>query len=622
MLLPRTRLLACAIALGLASGASVSAPPAPRAPAARDLAPQQGAALTQRFIVTYRSDSRQQLAPAQVQQRIAAASARTGLRMRGADGRMQALQVRHLRRLATGADVVRSARALDRNEAAALMRQIAADPMVAHVEADALLRHAGIVAPAAVAALVPDDPEYLDKQWHLHSLSGGIRAPTAWDRGNGSGTVVAVLDTGITAHPDLDANMLPGYDFISDASVSRRGSDARAPGAQDRGDWTLANDCYPGSPAQNSSWHGTHVAGTVAEATDNGMDLAGVAYGAKVLPLRVLGRCGGYTSDIADAIVWASGGSVTGLPANKQPAEVINLSLGGFGQCEATSALQRAIGKAVAAGTTVVVAAGNDAAPAQYFTPASCARVISVGATGFEGSVAGYTNFGDAVDLAAPGGRGGIDGAIRGYVWQAWHGAPREPSPYASTFHGMAGTSMAAPHVAGTVAVMQALAPVPLTPAKVESVLKTYARKPSFLPPENQFRELITLGSGILDAGRAVARVACPAGGCLPSNIVPLQAGVPVPYLSASPGYEWTFAIRVTSTSPGLTLLSSGGTGDVSLLASFGSVPTLADAQFRSIRPGNNELIRIATPRVGTYYVKVRGVAQVSSGITLQARRQ
>ncbi|KAG0750931.1 hypothetical protein G6F24_014800 [Rhizopus arrhizus] len=147
----------------------------------------------------------------------------------------------------------------------------------------------------------------------------------------------------------------------------------------DEGDWYGANECGPGIPASNSSWHGTHVAGTVAAVTNNSTGVAGTAFNAKVVPVRVLGKCGGYTSDIADAIVWASGGTVSGVPANANPAEVINLSLGGGGSCSAT--YQNAINGAVGRGTTVVVAAGNSNTNVSSSVPANCANVIAVAAT-------------------------------------------------------------------------------------------------------------------------------------------------------------------------------------------------------------------------------------------------
>lgn len=431
------RLLSCAAIVALMGPAIAQSHfPRPLASSAHAAAPVRSQARVQGFIVSYRAPLRQAMTPATMQAGISAAIARSGLgRFGAARGNGVALTASYMRRLATGADLVRVSRPLDSAEADALMRQLAADPAVQRVEPDAMLHHTGIVAPSRISPdAIPGDWDFT-RQWHMHGLTGGIRAPAAWDVATGEGVVVAVLDTGITPHPDLDDNMLPGYDFISDAGISRRATDERVPGALDHGDWTEANACFPGAPAANSSWHGTHVAGTVAELADNGMFGVGVAHGAKVLPVRVLGRCGGLTSDIVDAIVWASGGSVAGVPDNTSPAEVINLSLGGVGICEAGSAIQQAIDRAVAAGTTVVVAAGNDGAPAEFFTPASCANVISVGATGFAGNVTGYTNFGDAVDLAAPGGRGAIDGSELGFVWQAWHGAPREPNPGAFGFH-------------------------------------------------------------------------------------------------------------------------------------------------------------------------------------------
>src|SRR5690606_7514122 len=133
-----------------------------------------------------------------------------------------------------------------------------------------------------------------------------------------------------------------------------------------------AGECGGGYPPQDSgsSWHGTHVAGTIAAVTNNGIGVAGVAYNAKVVPVRVLGKCGGLTSDIADAIVWASGGSVTGVPSNPYPADVINMSLGGGGSCSSTT--QAAINTARSNGTVVVVAAGNENTNASNSNPANC----------------------------------------------------------------------------------------------------------------------------------------------------------------------------------------------------------------------------------------------------------
>lgn len=169
-----------------------------------------------------------------------------------------------------------------------------------------------------------------------------MRAPAAWDVSSGEGVVVAVLDTGYTDHPDLVGNVVPGYDFISyygqttdeglypDVAGDGDGRDADA---HDPGDWTDSSMNAWCGRVSSSSWHGTHVAGTVAAVANNAQDIAGLAYGAKVQPVRVLGHCGGVTSDIADGIIWASGGHVEGVPDNENPAEVLNLSLGGAGSC-------------------------------------------------------------------------------------------------------------------------------------------------------------------------------------------------------------------------------------------------------------------------------------------------
>ena len=449
------RALAAAVAVALTAGFSGSVAAAGRVDTAGLHAADQER--FDRFIVKYHDGT-----SVAEQQRNLAAAAR---------GSANAVGLDWLRTLSVGGVVVRANRGLDRVEAEGLMRQIAADPNVEYVEVDRLMK------PLAT----PNDTHYGTYLWGMQTSTGGIKADQAWNTTTGSGVVVAVLDTGYTDHSDLVGNLLQGYDFISTSRVAGDG-DGRDADAHDPGDYYRRDD---------SSWHGTHVAGTVAAVGNNSKGVIGVAYGAKVVPVRVLGRGGGYTSDIVDGMTWASGGSVAGVPANANPAEVINMSLGGSGSCSST--YQAAIDAAVARGTTVVVAAGNSNADAAGFSPASCNNVINVAATNKAGTRASYSNYGAKIDVAAPGGDSPDCTTL--IVSTGNNGTD---GPTTENYLCMAGTSMAAPHVAGTIALMQSVASTPLTPAQVESVLKSTLRA---FPGSNDK----PIGNGIIDAAAAVS---------------------------------------------------------------------------------------------------------------------
>lgn len=324
----------------------------------------------------------------------------------------------------------------------------------------------------------PNDSGY-PKQWHYfdngsgaNQAPGGINLPTAWETNKGSAAVVvAVIDTGILPnHEDISGspNLVNGYDMISDPAIGNDG-DGRDATATDPGDAIAANECYPGSPAQPNSWHGTHVAGTIGVGkTNNSLGVAGINWNVKVQPVRVLGKCGGTMVDINDAIRWAAGLPVPGVPNNPTPAKVINMSLGGASPCSASPATQAAINDALAKGTTVVVAAGNESSDAAGFLPASCNGVITVAASDRRGYLATrYSNFGARVDIMAPGGDvrqdsdndGNPDGVLSmvdgGYAYYN-------------------GTSMAAPHTAGVVALLLAEDGT-RTPDQIRSLLKARA---------------------------------------------------------------------------------------------------------------------------------------------------
>ncbi len=530
----------------------------------------------QRFIVKYKQDSRQLAGEAALQRTLG--SAARALPVRAGKG----VGVQHLRRLAVGADVIRADAQLDRADAETLMRKLAADPNVEYVEVDRL----------NTVRLTPNDTRY-SEQWG-YSGTYGIKANQAWDVTNGAGSVVAVLDTGITNHSDLNANLLPGYDFINDTSVSNDG-DGRDSDPSDPGDWVSANQCGGIHAAQGSSWHGTHVAGTIAAVTNNAKGVAGVAYGAKIVPVRVLGTCGGYDSDIADAIVWASGGTVSGVPANANPAEVINLSLGGSGACGTTT--QNAINSAVGRGTTLVIAAGNDNVNVSNASPANCNNVIAVASITSTGARSSFSNYGALIDIAAPGSN--ILSTLN----------TGSTTPGTETYAAYNGTSMATPHVAGVVALIQAVATTPKTPAQVEALIK--ANVTAFPSTPSQ-----SIGPGILNAKAVVDAVN---GGTTPNpGGTVLGNGVPLTGQSGAAGSSQYYTVQVPAGASNLMIASSGGSGDADLYVRAGSQPTTSTYDCRPYKSGNAESCTFATPTAGTYHVMLNAYAAYS-GVTLQA---
>jgi len=308
-------------------------------------------------------------------------------------GRAVGEELRYLRTMSGGGHVIALPERRAYDDVAEITRKLMTLSNVEYAEPDMIQTH----------TLVPDDPRYSD-QWHYTKTSTvfGINLPAAWDITTGSSdVVVAVIDTGITNHADLSGKALPGYDFIANPFVAND-TDGRDTDPSDPGDWTAPNECYSGSPAEDSSWHGTHVAGTIGANTNNSTGVAGVAWGAKILPVRVLGKCGGYTSDIVDGMRWAAGLSVSGVSNNANPAQVLNLSLGGYGACSST--WQNAINEIRSAGSTIVVAAGNSNDNVTNYVPANCNGVITVGATDTDGYQTRYSNYGSAIEISAPGG--------------------------------------------------------------------------------------------------------------------------------------------------------------------------------------------------------------------------
>ncbi|WP_208721168.1 S8 family serine peptidase [Corallococcus aberystwythensis] len=420
-----------------------------------------GASDTDRIIVRYRD---------QAAARKTTAGARVASRRVTDAAHQRGLNASPLRTDGRGAQVWAVDRKMTYEEALALTKQIAAaDPEVEYAEPDLIMR----------PTLVPNDP-YYPFQPDLHPITPGINAPAAWDRTSGTGVVVAVADTGYRPHADLAANLLGGYDFVSlwpfGASVFPNDGDGRDSDARDPGDWCVSDPNH-----QTSSWHGTHVAGTIGAVTNNGVGVAGIAHGARILPVRVLGMCGGYSSDIADGISWAAGLPISGVPNNVTPARVINLSLGGPGSCLYTYA--NAISAARSKGAVVVVSAGNSNGDAANAMPANCPGVVAVASVNASGTRSSFSNYGPTVALAAPG-----ETILSTYNTGT-------TTPVGDAYAYSSGTSMSAPHVAGVAALMLSANPS-LAVDAVTSLLRSSSRA---FPGD-----CTGCGIGLVDAGAAV----------------------------------------------------------------------------------------------------------------------
>lgn len=495
--------------------------------------------------------------------------------------------VKVTRTLATGGLVVKSAADLgifrtsangtnyQATQDANIFQELLAHPDVELVEPNLIMK----------ATMTPNDSDY-SRLWGLNSTQYGINVEGAWDTYRGQGVTVAVIDTGIVRHSDLNANIRGGYDFISPTRISQDGN-GRDSDPTDVGDWYYTTECDPDAARRvfrSSSWHGTHVAGTIAMVGNNRNGGIGVAPEATVVPVRVLGKCGGTSADIADAIVWSAGGSVDGVPANRNPAQVINMSLGGPSRsCPYT--YQRAINSAVNNGATVVIAAGNSNRNVSGFTPANCNNTVTVAALGASGNRAAYSNYGSLIDVAAPGGDQQSAGTSTAGIYSTVDRGERGSIGEGYTY--MDGTSMASPHVAGVAALVKQKFPN-ATPAEVERRLKEGARP---IPGTCS----LGCGEGIVDVGRTlnVTDENPPVG-----NV--LEKGKAVSIASLPKGQELVFTVNVPSGVKNLVIKTSGGTGDVDMKVqhSSSSYPDCRRAAY-----GNNETCTFATPKSGKYTV-------------------
>jgi len=404
---------------------------------------------------------------------------------------------------------------------------------------------------------VPNDPFYatgpavavtnggpLVGQWYLrppgtagdanNTAPAAINAEQAWDltKGN-SGVVVAVLDTGVRFdHPDLQGgNVLPGYDMVSAEQAgtftAANDGNGRDGDASDPGDFVNAGDAATlGCSQGNSSWHGTQTLGLIGAATNNGVGMASVSYGGvKVMPVRVLGKCGGFDSDIQAGMRWAAGLPVPGVPDNPTPARVINMSLGGVATCGSYASI---VAEVNSAGAVVVVAAGNGAS-SSVSSPANCPGAIGVAGLRHAGDLVGYSDAGPEISIAAP--AGNCVSTARGStclypILTTTNKGTTTPVPgppgasYTDSFDASLGTSFSAPLVAGTAALMLSVNPS-LTPAQVKAKLMSSARHfvtsggvsdaptcPARSPTSaGCYCTTTTCGAGMLDAHAAVMSV-------------------------------------------------------------------------------------------------------------------
>jgi len=437
--MPRSpaRFLGAVLLAALAQVRALATPP-PAPPAAAPAAP------VERFIVRLRTtpaSAAYQPAP----ERVAALATRHGL------------AVAEARHIVSGMHLLRVTPRPGESAEQTLVR-LRADPTIEYAEIDARRR------PLAT----PDDSLF-GEQWYLQNAEpAAVNAVAAWDLTPGStGLVIADLDTGVRFdHPDLrgtSANrLLPGYNMVSNVAVSNDGG-GRDSDASDPGDWVTAADAktsqFSGCTVTNSSWHGTRIAGILGAITNDQVGIAGMTWEGWVEPVRVLGKCGGYDSDILAGMAWAAGMPVSGVPANPYPARIINMSLGEVGEnCQQNfPAYQQMIDELLAAGVLVVVSAGNEGGPVDV--PANCAGAVAVAGLRQVGTKVGYSSLGPEVALSAPAGNCVNTGAGQPCLFSivtTTNSGTTVPAnnTYTDEYNFNVGTSFSAPIVSGIAGLM------------------------------------------------------------------------------------------------------------------------------------------------------------------------
>ena len=466
-----------------------------------------------------------------------------------------------------------------------------------------------------------NDP-YYQYQWQFFSNQYGIDIDPELLYESLDSITVAVLDTGYYFHQDVDSSLInQGYDFVSDPNLSQDGNG--------RDDDAIDTGFTPGiSPCEkeiNQSWHGTQVSSIISAETNNFIGMSGIAPNADILPVRVLGPCGGYLSDIADAIRWSAGLTVPGIPINEHPAKVINLSLGGYSVCPPF--LQNAINEANDHGSLIITAAGNGNVDANTFTPANCNGVITIAASDQEGKRQAYSNFGSTIDLFAPGGN------LQTHLGKGILVASLNTNTQSQNQEGyqfVQGTSFAAPHVSGVAALLLGKYPE-LTRKELKDALVL-----SSLPGNDQTcTDVCTDSVGVVNAKRAIqyiedlkalntvqnthtlesthSTISLNPGLLIANNDSPTLPFIlyidnheTLKGLQGLKGSQAYVSFTVSENISSLTLRLEGQ-GDADLYLNYQKIPTSNQFICRPFIQGSNEVCELENLQPGYYFILIEG---------------
>ena len=494
-------------------------------------------------------------------------------------GTSSGLILQRKQQLAADTDVLQLDRARDPEEMRAVLERMAADPNVEYAVADE----------RRWAHAVPNDPLFSDQWYFQNTEISATHAQQAWDVTVGSNTtVVAVLDTGVRfEHPDLlrlsqAGKLLDGFDFVSQTPLANDG-DGRDADAADPGDFVTAADKtqapFTSCDESNSSWHGTRVSSLIAALTDNGEGIAGTGWNTLILPVRVLGKCGGTDSDIIAGMRWAAGLTVQGAPTNPTPAQVINLSLGGAGTCSA--AYQSAVNEIIARGVLIVASVGNEGS--NVAAPANCSGVLGVTGIRHAGTKVGFSSLGPGAGIGAPGGNC-VNTTVTPStpcvfsITAAVNNGTTTPGASGYTDHVQnfnVGTSFSAPLVAGAAALMHSLN-AHLTPAQYIALLKESATP--FPTTSTTTTTVCHVPAGDLQQEECICTTATCGAGMLNTQGAVLAAQRPFAIVDAPASIDTDTAISIDArdsfASNGRTIASFQWTA----VGVTGATPTFGDA--------------------------------------------